>query len=114
MSISIPGLPEGVVCTKIGIADPDEYELTRFANGQFEIGKGARMASTSQIIVDPAEGYEMLYDIRSLTFRPVKKLVRPLDVVATVKFTVTNQVQMDLVQARLAALKELPGFVEMK
>lgn len=114
MSISIPGLPEGVVCTKIGIADPDEYELTRSPMGDADITKGPRAGSGAQIIVEPADGYEMLYDIRSLTFRPVKKLVRPLDVVATVKFTVTNQVQMDLVQARLTALKELPGFVEMK
>lgn len=114
MSLSIPGLPEGVTCAKIGIATPDEYELTRSATGECEITKGQRFGSASQIIVEPAGGYEFLYDIRSLTFRPVKKFVRPQDVQAAVKFTVTNQVQMDLVQDRLTALKELPGFVEMK
>jgi hypothetical protein len=114
MGLSIPGLPEGVVCTKIGIASPDEYELTRSATGECEISKGQRFGSASQIIVEPALGFEFLYDIRSLTFRPVKKFVKPQDVEASVKFTVTNQVQMDLIQDRLTALKELPGFVEMK
>jgi hypothetical protein len=114
MSLSIPGLPEGVVCVRIGLADPTEFELTRNSAGLEEITKGGRVDSLNQIVVEPSEGFEFSFDIRRLTFRPVKKLVRPMDVTAAVKFTVTNQVQFDLVQDRLAALKNVPGFVEMK
>jgi hypothetical protein len=114
MALAIPGLPDGVVCTKIGIATPDEFELTRSPTGDVEITKGPRAGSGQQIIVEPSPDFEFLYDLRSLTFRPVKKLAKPMDLETTVKFTVTNQVQMDLIQDRLAALKELPGFQGMK
>jgi hypothetical protein len=113
MGLSIPGLPEGVVCTKIGIAEPDEFELTS-SNGLHEITKGQRFGSVSQIIVEPAPGFEFVFDIRSLTFRPVKKLAAPVDIETTIKFHVTNEVDQERIQEGLRMMTQWPGFVEMK
>lgn len=105
----IKGLPEGVTCVRIGIATPDEYEIY----GD-EITKGARAGSITQIIVEPAPGWMFWYDIRSLSFRPVKKLAAPTSVTASVKFTVENQRDLDTVNGFLDRAREIPGFVKME
>jgi hypothetical protein len=114
MALSIPGLPDGVVCAKIGIAKPDEYELTRSPTGDCEITKGPRGGSTAQIIVEPDKDHEFIFDIRSLTFRPVKKLAAPVDIVTTIRFRVTNEVDQGRIQDGLKIMTGWPGFVEMK
>jgi hypothetical protein len=114
MAISVPGLPDGVICTKIGIAQPDEYELTRSPTGDTEITKGPRAGSGAQIIVEPDKDHEFVFDMRSLTFRAVKKLLAPVDIVTTVKFRVTNVVDQDRIQNGLEIMTRWPGFVEMK
>jgi hypothetical protein len=113
VGIAIPGLPDGVVCVRIGMAEPEEYELTR-ANGDHEITKGPRAGSMSQIIVEPAPDWEFVFEMRSLTFRPVKKLAAPVEITTTVTFRVTNQVDQDRVHDGLKMMTQWPGFVGMK
>jgi hypothetical protein len=112
VSLAIPGMPEGVSAIRFGIASADEFELT-MAGDNPQIEKGVREGSISQLIVKPAEGYEFVYDIRRHTFRPVKKLAEPVTINAAVKFTVTNQIELDAIHDRLDRLKEMPGFQEM-
>lgn len=111
MSIAIPGLPEGVLCTKVGIPTSDEFHITRQDEGRYAIEKGNAEYALNAIVVVPAPDFEFIYSIRDLTFRPVKKLAQPIEITSTVKFKVTNGVDAGRVQDALAALKELPGFV---
>lgn len=67
MSIQIPGLPEGVLCARIGQCEDGEFEL----HGD-HIEKGAR--GFSQIVVAPADGYEFVFDMATNHYACVKKL----------------------------------------
>ena len=110
MSIQIPGLPEGVEAVRFGIAGPEDFEVTMGESCGIQITKGVRQGTTTQVIVKPSPGYEFKYDIRSLTFRAVKKLDNPVEITRTVKFIVTNALDQGIVEDRLDALKDLPGY----
>lgn len=114
MNIQIPGLPEGVECVRIGTATADDYEITNSVHTDDppSITKGPRIGSATQIIVRPAAGWEFRFDIRTLSFRLVKKLDTPLEITRTVKFVVSNALDQGIVEDRLDSLKDLPGWTE--
>lgn len=106
----VAGLPEGVELVKIGVATKDDYEIV---GGR--ILKGPRPLAASGVIVKPAEGYifvEKKFDIKTYeTQYAAVKQIDPATVKETLTFTVDNQGDLDAVNAGLAHLKTLPGFV---
>lgn len=110
--MNIPGLPEGVEVIRIGIAGPEDFEIVGTAEpGVHLITKGARAGSMSQIIVRPAPGYQFLWNLRSLSFDAVKTFEAPAIMERTVKFSVTNQRDLDAVNDALDRIKALPGYI---
>lgn len=110
--MNIPGLPEGVECVRIGIAEPEDFEIVGTVDPTVQaITKGARAGSMSQVIVRPAKGFDFLWNIRTLSFDVVKVFEAPAAMERTVKFSVTNQRDLDAVNAALEQLKSLPGYV---
>ncbi len=105
---------------KIGVAGEEDFELV----GSLLL-KGARPGAASGVIVKPAEGYSfqpaMRADITSLELRPgmagtymaVKQNPAPIEITATIKFSVANTFDQKVVEDTLAALKGLPGFISL-
>ena len=118
--MNIPGFPEGLLCTRIGVAKDDEFEVygtSPDSKVPHVIRKGPRPGSTSQIIVAADKGYQIRpaqFDIRAYepTFQLVKVLDAPETIELHVKFTVENAADRDVVEEALAKLKDLPGYVD--
>ncbi len=65
MAIKVPGLPDGVECVRLGAAGAEEFTLV----GE-SISKGAR--NGNNVVVTPAPGYEMRFDVRSNCYRATR------------------------------------------
>lgn len=114
--MNIPGLQEGLVCLRIGVAGSEEYEVVSgHGTGLHMIRMGPRGGSTSQIIVAADKGYQIRpaqFDIREYerTYEVVRLLDAPETIEAHLKFTVQNAADRDIVKAELSRLKTLPGY----
>ena len=110
--IAIPGLPPGVLCVRIGVAGPEEFEAVKQGD-QIQIHKGPRDGSTSQIVVAPDKGYLFQWDIKAYHYIVVKKLDAEVTISKQVTFKVDTDRDLATVQAALDRLKEIPGYQEV-
>lgn len=102
MPLQIPGLPEGVLCVRIGQAKPEEFQMHGEA-----IRKGTSVGA-SQVIIAPAEGYEFVYDITINRYRCIPKwngTKRKL----VAEFEFTNSLDYD---RAVRSIWELAGYVK--
>jgi hypothetical protein len=111
---TIKGLPEGVELVHIGAAKEGDYELINEVDDQgapvSRIYPGPRLGASSGIIVKPADGYTFVADIKTLSYRVVKKLPEPMTITVHARFLVDNQLDADMVDERMEQLKKLPGY----
>lgn len=111
---TIKGLPEGVELVHIGPAQKDDFELINEIDDKglpvSRIYPGPRLGASSGIIVKPAEGYTFVADIKTMSYRVVKKLPEVMTITIHAKFLVDNQLDADVVNDRMEELKKLPGY----
>lgn len=121
--MKIPGLPEGIEVTRIGIADANEYEVTNDPTNPDPplITKGARPGSASQIVIRPAEGYafkqKRIFDIRQFEWidQPFYDVVRvlktPAEISGLFKFSVDTEEDRQMILKVFERLQATPGYV---
>jgi hypothetical protein len=93
---TIGGLLPGLKLVRLGLATDDEYEQI----GD-RIVKGPR--GWSQIIVEPLEGWKLIYDISADCYRAVKVLPEPR--IFSVQFEARNEADLE----RLDKMRQMPG-----
>lgn len=94
---------------RIGIAGDDEYELI----GD-EIHKGKRNDSMSQLIVKPAPGYEIKFDIIAYKIIVVKVIAEPVEVSYLVKFKFKTEQDKSATESVLGNMAQWPGYVSLE
>lgn len=117
----IKGLPEGVELIDFMPAGEDDYELIVDVGGS-HIYKGVRPGAGVGARVKPAEGYAFVptggfaaFNIRDLTQgRPefvATKVVPTHTVTITAKFNISTELDQQNLEAALADVPKMPGYV---
>jgi hypothetical protein len=105
----VEGLPEGVDLVRIGLPKDAEFYILSDHNGPCVYqGQHANMAGA--VVVKASEGYTFRANIRTGGYDVVKLLPKPLEIAATLKFTVNNSYDEATVRAYLDKAKQVPGF----
>lgn len=120
-ALKFEGLPDGVEAYKVGIPSENEFELAGLS-----IYKGGRVPGTAAgVIVRPSKGYTFqplqVADIRTLTIKDgpermymVVKQQETTPCKVTINFSITNSFDQAMLDAALAAISRIPGFVDLK
>jgi hypothetical protein len=108
----VEGLPEGVDLVRIGLPKENEYYILNSTEGPCVYqGQHANMAGA--VVVKASEGYTFRANIRTGGYDVVKLLPKPLEITATMTFSVNNSYDQDTVKAFLEKAKHVPGFTGM-